>query len=72
MMPATMPIKTAELAFTKAQGAVMATSPANIPLQAIEISGFPNFRYQNSQRGGRAGARRQVGVYGDHADAQVR
>src|SRR5262245_50760716 len=45
-MPARMPIRTAELALTKAQGAVMATRPASMPLQAIEMSGFPNRKYQ--------------------------
>ncbi len=30
---------------TKAQGAVMATSPASIPLQAMEMSGLPHFAF---------------------------
>src|SRR5262245_39527307 len=45
-MPARIPITTAEFGLTNAQGAVMATSPASIPLQAIEISGLPNIKYQ--------------------------
>src|SRR5215510_582866 len=45
-MPARMPMTTAEFGLTNAQGAVMATSPASIPLQAIEISGLPNMKYQ--------------------------
>jgi hypothetical protein len=32
---------TAAVGETKAQGAVMATSPASMLLQAIETSGFP-------------------------------
>src|SRR5262245_27963188 len=39
---------TAELALTNAHGAVMATRPASMPLQAIETSGFPNVRAQNT------------------------
>src|ERR1700691_4994761 len=46
--PASTPITTEEVGDTKAQGAVMATSPANIPLHAIVISGLPNTKYQNS------------------------
>src|ERR1039457_4527282 len=38
----------AEVGPTKAQGAVMATRPASMPLQAIVISGLPNFQYQKS------------------------
>src|SRR5215475_13080492 len=45
-MPARIPMTTAEFGLTNAQGAVMATSPASIPLQAIEISGLPNMKYQ--------------------------
>src|SRR5262245_60479956 len=45
-IPARMPIKTAEFGDTKAQGAVIATRPASIPLQAIVISGLPKRRYQ--------------------------
>jgi hypothetical protein len=37
---------TAEFELTNAQGAVMATRPASIPLQAIEISGLPKTQYQ--------------------------
>src|SRR5260370_29893097 len=41
-IPATAPMMTEEVGDTKAQEAVIATSPASIPLQAIVISGFPN------------------------------
>src|SRR5580698_10610941 len=47
-IPASTPITTAEVGDTKAQGAVMATSPASIPLQAIVTSGLPNMKYQSS------------------------
>ena len=40
-MPAITPIATAETEFTKAQGAVIATSPARKPLAIIEMSGLP-------------------------------
>src|SRR6185369_3711646 len=46
-MPAMMPITTAAVGPTNAHGAVMATSPASMPLQAIEISGLPKRKYQN-------------------------
>ena len=39
--PATIPITLAAQGATKARGAVIATSPASIPLQAMEMSGFP-------------------------------
>jgi hypothetical protein len=39
---------TDEVGDTKAHGAVMATSPANMPLHAMVISGFPNRKYHNS------------------------
>src|SRR4030095_548924 len=45
-MPARMPMTTAEFELTNAQGAVMATRPASMPLQAIEISGLPKTKYQ--------------------------
>src|SRR5262249_50789378 len=50
--PATMTramrrIRTAAFAPTKAHGAVIATSPASMPLQAIEMSGLPNRKYQS-------------------------
>src|SRR5208282_4579211 len=45
--PARMPIMTEEFGDTNAQGAVIATSPASIPLQAMVISGLPNMKYQN-------------------------
>src|SRR5579862_1061406 len=48
MAPAIKPIMTADVGLTKAQGAVIATSPASIPLQAIVMSGLPNSRYQTS------------------------
>src|SRR5262245_31427194 len=37
---------TAEFGPTKAHGAVIATRPASMPLQAIEMSGLPNIAYQ--------------------------
>src|SRR5579863_6192746 len=46
--PATTPITVADVGDTKAQGAVMATSPASIPLHAIVTSGFPNMKYHRS------------------------
>jgi hypothetical protein len=39
--PATAPITNAQKLDTKAQGAVMATSPASIPFAAMLGSGFP-------------------------------
>ena len=45
--PARMPMMTAELALTKAQGAVIATRPASMPLHAMEMSGLPKRKYQN-------------------------
>ena len=47
---------TAEFAPTNAHGAVIATRPASMPLQAIEMSGLPNIKYQNDHRRRRAGA----------------
>src|ERR1700693_3545058 len=46
--PARIPITTAEVGDTKAQGAVIATSPANIPLHAMVMSGLPKRKYQNT------------------------
>ena len=43
-----MPIIRAEVGDTKAQGAVMATRPASIPLHAIVMSGLPNKKYHRS------------------------
>jgi len=43
-----MPMTVAEVGDTKAHGAVMATSPASIPLQAMVMSGLPNTKYHNS------------------------
>src|SRR6266571_8924039 len=47
-IPARIPMMMAEGALTNAQGAVIATSPASIPLQAIEMSGVPNLKYQKA------------------------
>src|SRR5664279_3320278 len=44
--PARIPMITAEVGPTKAHGAVMATSPASMPLHAMVMSGLPNMRYQ--------------------------
>src|SRR4029077_39903 len=44
--PATRPMKTDAFAPTKAHGAVIATRPASMPLQAIDTSGLPNMKYQ--------------------------
>src|ERR1700746_9088 len=38
----------AEVGDTKAHGAVIATNPASIPLQAMVMSGLPNAKYQIS------------------------
>src|ERR1700732_4154272 len=46
--PASTPMMTADVGDTKAQGAVIATSPASIPLQAIVISGLPNRKYHTT------------------------
>src|ERR1700723_4373920 len=46
--PASTPMMTAEVGDTKAHGAVIATSPASIPLQAMVISGLPKMAYHNS------------------------
>src|SRR3954470_14658666 len=40
--PATAPIKTANGASTNAQGAVIATRPASMPLHIMVTSGLPN------------------------------
>src|SRR5580698_5285601 len=47
-IPASTPITTAEVGDTKAQGAVIATRPASIPLHAMVTSGLPNIKYQTS------------------------
>src|SRR5579883_138573 len=44
--PAMMPMITDEFGETNAHGAVIATSPASIPLHAIVTSGLPNRKYQ--------------------------
>src|SRR5271155_5833867 len=46
--PAITPIITAEVGVTNAHGAVIATSPASMPLQAIVMSGLPNMKYHSS------------------------
>src|SRR5689334_9713902 len=46
VIPAKSPITIDQFALTNAQGAVIATNPASMPLQAMETSGFPNLRYQ--------------------------
>src|SRR5271154_6057954 len=38
----------ADVGDTNAQGAVMATSPASMPLHAIEMSGLPNVKYHTN------------------------
>src|ERR1700730_19354775 len=43
-----MPMITDAVGDTNAHGAVMATRPASIPLQAMVISGFPKSRYHRS------------------------
>src|ERR1017187_1428590 len=48
-IPANTPIATAELGDTKAHGAVIATKPASIPLQAMVTSGLPNMKSQRSR-----------------------
>src|SRR5215470_18044634 len=44
-MPAMMPMTTEAQGATNAHGAVIATSPASMPLQVIEISGLPHFQF---------------------------
>src|ERR1700691_2301680 len=46
--PARIPMMDAEVGPTNAQGAVIATRPASMPLQAMVISGLPNFQYQKT------------------------
>src|ERR1700688_3361361 len=46
--PAMLPMMMADVGDTNAQGAVIATSPASIPLQAMVTSGLPNRKYHNS------------------------
>src|SRR5277367_2304885 len=46
--PASVPMMTAEVGDTNAQGAVIATRPASIPLHAIVMSGLPKRKYQMS------------------------
>src|ERR1017187_6544440 len=46
--PASKPMTTDAVGPTKAHGAVMATRPASIPLQAMVTSGLPNIMYQKS------------------------
>src|SRR4029079_10969370 len=47
--PARMPMITEEFGETKAQGAVIATRPASMPLQAMVTSGLPNIQYQRNK-----------------------
>src|SRR5580698_8912309 len=47
-IPASTPMITAEVGETKAQGAVIATNPASIPLHAMVISALPNMKYHSS------------------------
>src|SRR6266853_2059388 len=47
-IPARTPMIEAEVGDTNAQGAVIATRPASMPLHAMVISGLPNFQYQNN------------------------
>src|SRR5262245_36070679 len=42
--PARIPMTTDAHGATNAHGAVIATSPASMPLHVIEISGFPHFQ----------------------------
>src|SRR5208283_773664 len=46
--PASRPMTAAEVGDTKAHGAVIATKPASIPLQATVTSGLPNRKYHRS------------------------
>src|ERR1700758_4619312 len=46
--PASTPMITDEVGDTNAHGAVIATNPASIPLQAMVMSGLPNRKYQIS------------------------
>src|SRR6185295_16955080 len=48
MTPAMSPMTTALVGETNAHGAVIATRPASMPLQAIVMSGLPNIQYQTS------------------------
>jgi hypothetical protein len=50
---------------------VIATSPASMPLQAMVMSGLPKHEVPERAWRGRAGDRSQIGIYGDHGDAQV-
>src|ERR1700751_3017335 len=47
-IPATMPITTELVGDTNAHGAVIATRPASIPLQAMVMSGLPNKKYHST------------------------
>ena len=66
-----MPITVAAQGATKAQGAVMATSPASMPLHVIEMSGFPHFQLVQAMARIAPGARGEQRVDGDDADPQV-
>ena len=69
--PATMPITVAAQGATKAQGAVMATRPASMPLHVIEMSGFPHFQLVQHMASDRARGRGEQRVDRDDADPQV-
>ena len=55
-----MPMTVAAHGATKAQGAVMATSPASMPLHVIEMSGFPHFQLVQAMADDAAEARRRA------------
>ncbi len=62
---------TAEVGDTKAHGAVIATKPASIPLQAMVMSGLPNQMIPQQHCSRRARNRGQIGVHCNHGDAKV-
>src|SRR6185369_6487385 len=47
-IPARTPIITDDVGVTNAHGAVIATNPASMPLQAMVTSGLPKSQYQTS------------------------
>ena len=54
-----MPMTTAAHGATNAHGAVIATSPASMPLHDIEMSGLPHLRVRPRHRDDEADARRE-------------
>ena len=70
--PATAPMITAPMGFTKAQGAVIATSPASMPLQHMVGSGLRPLSMSVTMADQRRDNASQHGVHHDEADAQVR